>query len=61
MISKTEVADYINANMETALTAEEIVFLENSIRNHPVKQLLSEVLIDILGDVSMLTDIRDGN
>jgi hypothetical protein len=59
MISKTEVADYINANIGTLLTAEEIKTLEDSVRNHKAKPLLVETLIDILGDVSILTTIRD--
>ena len=59
MISKSEVADYINANIETVLTATEIKTLEDSIKNHPAKQLLVETLIDTLGDVSILIGIRD--
>lgn len=59
MISKSEVADYINANIETVLTATEIKTLEDSIKNHPAKPLLVETLIDTLGDVSMLIGIRD--
>ena len=59
MITKTEVADYINANIDTVLTAEEIKTLEDSIKNHPAKPLLAETLIDLLGDVSMLIAIRD--
>ena len=59
MIAKTDVADYINANIDTVLTADEIKTLEDSIKNHPAKQLLAETLIDVLGDVSMLTAIRD--
>jgi len=59
MITKNDVADYINANIETVLTQEEINFLEESIRNHPAKKLLAETLIHTLGDVSILTAIRD--
>lgn len=59
MISKSEVADYINGNIETVLTAEEIKTLEDSIKNHPNKIALTHILIDVLGDVSMLTAIRD--
>ena len=59
MISKGEVADYINANIETVLTADEIKKLEDSIKNHGAKPLLVETLIDLLGDVSILTAIRD--
>jgi hypothetical protein len=61
MISKTDVADYINANIESLLTAEEIQTLKDSIANHPAKILLLETLIDTLGDVSVLIEIRDGN
>ena len=60
MISRNEVADYINGNMETVLTAEEIKTLEDSIKNHPNKIALTHILINIFGDVSMLTAIRDG-
>jgi len=60
MISRDEVADYINDNIETVLTAEEIKTLEDSIKNHPCKMALTNMLIHILGDVSMLTAIRDG-
>ena len=59
MISKGEVADYINANIETVLTADEIKTLEDSIKNHGAKPLLVTTLIDLLGDVSILTAIRD--
>jgi hypothetical protein len=59
MISRSEVADYINGNIETVLTAEEIKIMEDSIKNHPNKIALTHILIDILGDVSMLTAIRD--
>jgi len=59
MITKGEVADYINANIETVLTAEEIKKLEDSIKNHGAKPLLVSTLIDLLGDVSILTAIRD--
>ena len=59
MISKNEVADYINANIDIVLTAEEIKTIEDSIKNHPAKTLLTETLIDVLGDVSVLTAIRD--
>ena len=59
MIKKEEVADYINANIETLLTADEIKTLEDSIKNHGAKPFLVETLIDLLGDVSILTAIRD--
>tara|TARA_Y100000592_G_C5470305_1_gene319055 strand:- start:1287 stop:1517 length:231 start_codon:yes stop_codon:yes gene_type:complete len=59
MISKQEVADYINANIETLLTAEEIKILEDSIKNHPGKYMITDILIEVFGDVSILTAIRD--
>ena len=46
MISKQEVADYINANVETLLTAEEIKILEDSIKNHPGKFMITDILIE---------------
>ena len=54
MITKQATADYINANIATALTAEEI----ETIRTNITPQLAS-VLIKLLGDVSMLVEIRD--
>ena len=59
MITKQECADYINANIDTVLTAEEIKILEDSIKNHPAKDILNDTLIALLGDVSILTGIRD--
>tara|TARA_X000000950_G_C13886866_1_gene649219 strand:+ start:1356 stop:1541 length:186 start_codon:yes stop_codon:yes gene_type:complete len=59
MITREEVADYINGNIESLLTPAEIKTLEDSIKNHPAKPLLAETLIELLGDVSMLTAIRD--
>jgi|TARA_R100001015_G_C4542431_1_gene106127 hypothetical protein len=59
MITKQECADYINANIDTVLTAEEIKILEDSIKNHPAKNILNDTLIALLGDVSILTGIRD--
>jgi len=59
MITRQECADYINANIDTVLTAEEIKILEDSIKNHPAKDILNDTLIALLGDVSVLTGIRD--
>ena len=59
MITRQECADYINANIDTVLTAEEIKILEDSIKNHPAKDILNDTLITLLGDVSILTGIRD--
>ena len=59
MISKQEMADYINANIETLLTAEEIKILEDSIKNHPGKYMITDILLEVFGDISILTAIRD--
>lgn len=59
MITTQDCADYINANMDSVLTSEEIKTLEDSIKNHPAKDILNNTLIDMLGDVSMLIGIRD--
>jgi hypothetical protein len=59
MITKQECADYINANIDSVLSADEIKTLEDSIKNHPAKLVLTNTLIDMLGDVSILTSIRD--
>lgn len=59
MITKQECADYINANINSVLTEDEIKTLEDSIKNHPAKLVLTNTLIDMLGDVSILTSIRD--
>ena len=61
MISKNEVADYINANMSVVLTPEETATLRNSIEQFPAPKLLAETLIEIFGDVTMLVEIRDAN
>ena len=59
MITRQECADYINANINSVLTEDEIKTLEDSIKNHPAKLVLTNTLIDMLGDVSILTSIRD--
>ena len=59
MITKQECADYINANMSVALTPEEKDTLRNSIVNNKVPIFLSDILIEVFGDVTMLVDIRD--
>ena len=59
MITKQECADYINANMSVALTPEERDTLRNSIVISKVPIFLSEILIEVFGDVTMLVDIRD--
>ena len=59
MITKQECADYINANMSVGLTPEERDTLRNSIVNNKVPIFLSDILIEVFGDVTMLVDIRD--
>ena len=59
MVTKNEVADYINANMSVALTPEEKDTLRNSIVDNKASELLTETLIDVFGDVTMLVEIRD--
>ena len=59
MVTKNEVADYINANMSVALTSEEVTTLRNSIAGHKASKLLAETLIEVFGDVTMLVEIRD--
>lgn len=61
MITKTDCADWINANINTRLTADEITMLRNSIENHVAKDILVDSLIHLLGDVSLLVEIRDAN
>jgi len=61
MVTKNEVADYMNANMSVALTSEEIATLRTSIEQSPAPKLLAESLIEISGDVTMLVEIRDAN
>ena len=59
MITRQECADYINANMSVALTPEEKDTLRNSIVNNKFPLLLTEILIEVFGDVTMLVEIRD--
>lgn len=54
MITKQDTADYINANIATALTAEEIQMIRST-----VTPKLATILIKLLGDVSLLIEIRD--
>ena len=71
MITKEQCADYINANMTTALTDEEVITLRNSLNNFRMdsqgnankdaRKLLAEAMIGVFGDVTMLVEIRDAN
>lgn len=54
MATKQEVADYINANLNTALTAEEIAKVDEKMNPE-----VAEILIKLLGDVSFLVHVRD--
>ena len=54
MATKQEVADYINANVNTALTGEEIEKID-AILNPET----ATILIKLLGDVSFLVNVRD--
>ena len=55
MVTQQEVTDYINANINDALSVSEIATLRTRIT-----PALATVLIKLLGDVSLLIEIRDG-
>ena len=52
-ISKQDVADYINANIESALTQQEIAKVDEKMNPE-----VAEILIKLLGDVSFLVHVR---
>ena len=54
MATQQEIADYINNNYQTLLTAEEIAKVDEKM--HPE---LATNLIKLVGDVSFLTFIRE--
>ena len=54
MATNQEVADYINANAETVLTAEEIAKIDEKMNPE-----VATILIKLLGDVSFLVHVRD--
>lgn len=54
MATKQEVADYINANINSALTAEEIAEIDAILTPET-----ATILIKLLGDVSFLVNVRD--
>jgi hypothetical protein len=54
MATKQEVADYINANVDSSLTAEEIAKVDEKMNPE-----VAEILIKLLGDVSFLVHVRD--
>lgn len=53
-ITKQQVADYINANYQTALTEEDLVKIDQALTPE-----LAAILIKLLGDVSFLVHVRD--
>jgi hypothetical protein len=52
--TKQEVADYINANYQTALTEDDLVKIDQALTPE-----LAAILIKLLGDVSFLVHVRD--
>ena len=54
MATKQQVADYINANYQTALTEEDLVKVDQALTPE-----LAAILIKLLGDVSFLVHVRD--
>ena len=54
MATKEEVADYINANYESAWTTEEEAKIDAMLNPE-----LATILIKLVGDVSVLVEVRD--
>tara|TARA_Y100001973_G_C5202014_1_gene338570 strand:- start:2258 stop:2434 length:177 start_codon:yes stop_codon:yes gene_type:complete len=54
MATKQEVADYINANYESAWSKAEETKIDQMLTPE-----LAEILIKLVGDVSFLTEVRD--
>jgi hypothetical protein len=52
--TKQQVADYINANYQTALTEQDLVKIDQALTPE-----LAAILIKLLGDVSFLIHVRD--
>lgn len=52
--TKQQVADYINANYQTALTEHDLVKIDQALTPE-----LAAILIKLLGDVSFLVHVRD--
>jgi hypothetical protein len=52
--TKQQVADYINANYQNALTADDLVKIDQALTPE-----LAAILIKLLGDVSFLVHVRD--
>ena len=53
-ITKQQVADYINANYQTAFTEDDLVKIDQALTPE-----LAAILIKLLGDVSFLVHVRD--
>ena len=53
-ITKQQVADYINANYQSSLTADDLVKIDQALTPE-----LAAILIKLLGDVSFLVHVRD--
>jgi len=53
-ITKQDVADYINANYNTTLTAAELCKIDQVLTPE-----LAKILIKLVGDVGFLTHVRD--
>ena len=53
-ITKQQVADYINANYQSNLTADDLVKIDQALTPE-----LAAILIKLLGDVSFLVHVRD--
>ena len=52
--TKQQVADYINAHYQTALTEDDLVKIDQALTPE-----LAAILIKLLGDVSFLVHVRD--
>ena len=53
-ITTQQVADYINANYQSSLTADDLVKIDQALTPE-----LAAILIKLLGDVSFLVHVRD--
>lgn len=53
-ITKQQVADYINANYQSSLTADDLIKIDQALTPE-----LAAILIKLLGDVSFLVHVRD--
>ena len=56
MATKQEVADYLNANYQTAWTAEELAKIDAALNPE-----LATIMIKLVGDVSFLVHVRDNS